>query len=288
MTGNGPRIGVFDSGVGGLTVAAEIIRRMPSARIFYVADQAHVPYGGRSLDEVRRFACAISAYLASHRCDAIVMACNISTATALDDASRALPHLPVVGVIGPGVCQALDQLDAVGGNLVGVLATQGTVTSGAYVSAIHRIAPHIRVEQSACPRFVPLVESGMTGSSEAVEAAHEALRPLAEAGCRTVILGCTHYPFMANALQQAAADLGFADMVLVDPARAVPAALAGHGIAADGTPTSERHVMITTGCVEAFAEQLPVFLPGARVSVRGAAWLGDGVRLHLTDHAGSG
>lgn len=272
-------IGVFDSGLGGLTVVREILNRLPHERIIYVADQTHVPYGGRELEEVRGFATGISETLAAVGCKAIVMACNISSAVALADAQAAYPETPILGVILPGAAAALEITE---NSVIGVLATEGTVRSGAYTRALHAARPDAQVLEVACPQFVPLVEGGQERSPAARAAACEYLAPLLDAGADTVILGCTHYPFLLPVLEDAAPEITF-----VDPAAQTVAALELR------LDSGLRHVsenfaaplLTTTGDVRAFTSQLRRFLPdqSARAEIRAAVWK-NGV-LHLADAA---
>ncbi len=212
-------IGVFDSGIGGLSVAREILRKLPREHIIYFADTAHVPYGERSLNEIRYFALGITRFLIEQGAKAVVMACNMSSAVALDDARILWPDVPIIGVIEPGARAAVK---ASGGKPIGILATTGTVKSGAYVSQIAAIDSSIQVSQQACPRFVPLVEAGLAESEEAEVAAREYVEPLVRAGCKVLVLGCTHYPFLRRAIELAAG----ADVVVVDPAEETAATLA--------------------------------------------------------------
>jgi len=206
-------IGVFDSGLGGLTVVREILRRLPHERIVYVGDTAHVPYGGRPLEQVHGFAVGISRYLIeSAHCKAIVMACNISSAVACDAVAELYPAMPVLGVIAPGARAAAARA---AGDPIGVLATDGTVRSGAYARAIEAQRPGTPVTSIACPKFVPLVESGQTETPEAQDAAREYLSAAtAPHGARVIILGCTHYPFLLPTLKRLAGP----DVAFVDPA----------------------------------------------------------------------
>jgi glutamate racemase len=201
-------IGVFDSGVGGLSVVRRLRELLPGETLLYVADQAHVPYGGRDLKQVRGFACGISSALIAAGCKAIVMACNISSAVALESVQAAYPRIPVLGVIRPGVEAAVQ---AVNHGRIGVLATEGTVRSEAYTRTIHAAAPEMFVREVACPRFVPLVESGREHTDEARAAVREYLAPLIQADVEAVILGCTHYPFLLPLLQTEAPHIRFID-----------------------------------------------------------------------------
>ena len=272
-------IGVFDSGLGGLTVVREMLNRLPHERIIYVADQHHVPYGGRELEEVRGFAVGISEALLTLRCKAIVMACNISSAVALTDVQATHLETPILGVILPGADAALA---ATKNGVIGVLATEGTVRSGAYTRALRAANPKIEVFEAACPQFVPLVEGGQERSPNARAAACEYLAPLLDAGADTVILGCTHYPFLLPVLEDAAPDLRF-----IDPAAQTVAALESR-LDSGLRYVSENFaapVLATTGDVRAFASQLRRFLPGqsARAEIRAAAWR-DGM-LKIADAA---
>ena len=215
MTSKAP-IGVFDSGVGGLSVARQFMRYLPSESLYYYADTAHVPYGGRPLSEVCGFALEICDFLVRSGVKMIVMACNISSATALTTARDRYPEIPILGVIAPGVHAAVAQ----GASNIGVLATLGTVNSGAYTAMIKALAPEVPVTESACPRFVPLIEAGETESLEALDACCAYLEPLSRAGCDTIILGCTHYPFLIDALTHEARDLFPAERAprFIDPA----------------------------------------------------------------------
>jgi glutamate racemase len=205
-------IGLFDSGLGGLSVARVLMRRMPHESLWVVGDTANVPYGGRPLEQVHRFAMGLTGYLARSGCRAVVMACNISSAVALDDARRSFT-VPVFGLVDAGARAAA----ALPANRIGVLATEGTVRSGAYTHALRTLRPDAAVVEVPCPRFVPLVEAARWDSEEADNAARVYAAPLVEAGVDAVILGCTHYPFLARAIHAA-----FPYPVqLVDPAESV-------------------------------------------------------------------
>jgi len=205
-------IGIFDSGVGGLTVAGEVSERLPQEHIAYVGDEVHVPYGDRPAEEIRSFALGITRFLIE-RCGAkmVIMACNMSSAVALRPAREMFPDVPVLGVIEAGARAAAR---ASRGGRIGVLATQGTVNTGAYTHALSELIADADVLEQACPRFVPIVESGRADSSEAREAVAEYLEPLIRGGHRTVVLGCTHYPFLAGAIGER---LG-PDFTVIDPA----------------------------------------------------------------------
>jgi glutamate racemase len=268
-------IGVFDSGVGGLTVARRILERLPHERIVYVADQAHVPYGGRPLDEVRGFASGISAALLAHGCKAIVMACNISSAVGLAEVRAAHPDCAAFGMIAPGACRATRSTR---NGRIGVLATAGTVQSGAYTRGLHALDPKITVVEVPCPDFVPLVEAGAEESDAAREAAGRYLAAIREADCDTVILGCTHYPYLLGALCSA-----WSAPMFVDPAEQAALDLADHlasaALLAPAVP-DPAHLLTTTGDLEAFRGGLARFLPAATYSrIAQASWNEDGLSL---------
>jgi glutamate racemase len=193
-----PVIGLFDSGLGGMSVARAILARRRDASLWIVGDTCHVPYGGRPLSEVRGFALGLTEYLVDGGCSAVVMACNISSAVALDEA-RHRHDVPIFGMVEAGALAASDAVD----DPIGVLATEGTVRTGAYTAALSALRSGVRVMEVPCPDFVPLVEAGRWTSDDAFAAAREYSAPLVEASVRTVILGCTHYPFLDAAIRSA-------------------------------------------------------------------------------------
>ncbi len=186
-------IGVFDSGVGGLTVLAEIRDRLPYEHTVYFGDTARVPYGVRDLAEVRWFAFEIIRYLTSLNVKLVVIACNTATAAALRTAQRSF-EVPIVGVIEPGVrAAALETRN----RRVGVLATEATVRSRAYAKTISYLDAGIEVYEQAAPEFVPLIERGVVDGPELEQTARGYLEPLIEHQVDAVILGCTHYPLIS-------------------------------------------------------------------------------------------
>lgn len=187
-----PPIGVFDSGIGGLTVAHEIMRQLPNESIVYFGDTARVPYGPKSPDTVCRYSREIAGFLQQQEVKAIVVACNTATAHALPALRDELP-IPVIGVVEPGARAAVR---ASGGGRIGVIGTAGTIRSGAYERAIRALDPDARVTARACPLFVPLVEEGWIDHPVTQQIAREYLRPLVDEEVNTVVLGCTHYPLL--------------------------------------------------------------------------------------------
>jgi glutamate racemase len=185
-------IGVFDSGIGGLTVARELMHQLPNESIIYFGDTARVPYGPKSPDTVRRYSREIGAYLIEQGVKALVVACNTATAHALPVLRAELP-VPVVGVVEPGARAAVA---ASRGHALGVIGTAGTIASGAYERAIHALLPEAHVVARACPLFVPLVEEGWTDTAATRLIAHEYLDPMRDEGIDALVLGCTHYPLL--------------------------------------------------------------------------------------------
>ena len=185
-------LGVFDSGIGGLTVARALFERLPRESVIYFGDTARVPYGPKSPDTVRRYAAEILAYLLQRGVKALVVACNTITAQALDYLQARSP-VPLVGVIEPGARAAVQ---ATRTGTIGVIGTAGTIASGAYERAITAIRPDARVHARACPLFVPLVEEGWFDHPATELIAREYLEPLQRAGVESLVLGCTHYPLL--------------------------------------------------------------------------------------------
>jgi len=212
-----PDIGIFDSGLGGLSVLRALQRQRPSASVLYLADTANVPYGDKPVATVRALALRLTDHLVRSGAGLVLMASGTSTVAGLDAARQRYPHLPLLGTVEPG---ALAAVAAAGGDgPVGVLSTNATARSLAFTQAIQRLDPARRVVEVGCPKFVPLVEAGLSETDAADEAACEYLRPLCAAGARVVVLGCTHFPFLLPALRRAArrlGDSGFAPF-FVDP-----------------------------------------------------------------------
>lgn len=263
-------VGIFDSGLGGLSVAAEVLRTLPCESIVYFADNAHVPYGERPLEEIRDFALDITGFLVGRGAKAVVMACNMSSAVALDEARERYASTPILGVIEPGARAAVDVSRD---DPIGVLATTGTVRSEAYVRAIRRLDPSRQVVQQACPKFVPLVESGKADSEEAEAAACTYVTPLVSAGCRTIILGCTHYPYLRRAVRAAAG----AGVRIIDPAQETVRVL--HNTLSERRAISDSacpgHVFYASGDAAAFAELGSLFLGRRIESVQRVSWGAD-------------
>jgi len=211
-------IGVFDSGMGGLTVLRALRERLPAEDLVYFGDTARVPYGTKGARTVRAFAGQDAKFLLAQGVKMIVAACNTASAFALDHLREACP-VPVLGVIEPGVRSALARTR---GGAIGVIGTSGTIRSGRYQEGLAAEIPAARILARECPLFVPLVEEGMTDHPITRLAVAEYLTPLKEQGIDTLILGCTHYPVLKPAIQRF---LG-SEVVLVDSADAVAEAAA--------------------------------------------------------------
>lgn len=211
-------IGVFDSGLGGLTVLRALHERLPAEDLIYFGDTARVPYGTKGARTVRSFAWQDAGFLMGHGIKLLVVACNTASAFALDYLAARLP-IPVLGVIEPGVTAALAQT---GGGAVGVIGTRGTITSGRYQEGLSTRLPAARIHALACPLFVSLVEEGLLDHPLTHLACAEYLAPLREVGLDTLILGCTHYPLLKPAISRYMGP----DVALVDSAEALAAAAA--------------------------------------------------------------
>jgi glutamate racemase len=195
---NGARpIGVFDSGVGGLTVFREIMRALPREPLVYLGDSARVPYGTKSPATVVRYSLEAARHLLARDVKMLVVACNTATAAALPALQEQLP-IPVIGVVEPGARAAVERTSGV----VGVIATEGTVRSKAYTAAIRSLDPDVEVIEAAAPLFVALAEEGWANTHVAREVAEIYLEPLIDHGIDTLVLGCTHYPILRGTIEQ--------------------------------------------------------------------------------------
>lgn len=228
-------IGIFDSGVGGLTVLGALRRRLPGEDFVYLGDTARLPYGTKSAATVQRYAVKAAAHLTNHEIKLLIVACNTASSYALDEVAEATT-IPVVGVVEPGARTAI----ATGAGRIGVIGTEGTIRSGAYQAAIERMAPGTRVDTVACPLFVPLAEEGWGDHPVTDEVAKHYLRPLLDRGVETVILGCTHYPLLTPSLQRVVGP----KVQLVDSATAVAETVAGDHANQVGTRAGEGTVRL--------------------------------------------
>lgn len=254
-------IGIFDSGVGGLTVLGALRDRLPAEDFVYLGDTARLPYGTKSAATVQRYAINSAAHLADHGIKLLVVACNTASSYALDELI-ARSRVPVIGVVEPGARAAA----ATGADRIGVIGTEGTVRSDAYQTALARLAPSVDVDAVACPLLVPLAEEGWGDHPVTDEVARHYLAPLLDWGAETVILGCTHYPLLRPSLQRVVGP----GVRLVDSARAVAETVAAdHAdlVAQEGprgtvrlelTDASDRFLRITRAILGRDPEHLEV------------------------------
>jgi glutamate racemase len=258
-------IGVFDSGIGGLTVVAALMRRLPGESILYLGDTARLPYGSKSAQTVARYARKNIDFLLGRGVKAVIIACN--TASALAGAELDGP-VPVWGVVDPGAEAALQSSP---GRRIGVIATESTIRSGAYVRAIHRLDPDAEVIARACPLFVPLVEEGWGDDPVTELVARRYLEPLLASGIDSLVLGCTHYPVLVPVLRRITGE----EVVIVDSAetmaRKAARELEAAGLLADGE-TAEHHFCVTDAS-DGFRRLALELLPG----------LGDRMRLEWVE-----
>jgi glutamate racemase len=264
-------IGVFDSGVGGLSVLRAIRELIPSQPVIYLADQAHVPYGVRSLDEVRQFSHSITRYLISQNCRLIVVACNTASVAALSSLRKEFINVPFVGM-EPAVKPAVEQTHS---KVVGVLATYATFQGQMYTSVVERFGQGVNILQDHCPGLVAEIEKGNFNGAETERILRKALEPMIAQGVDTVVMGCTHYPFVIPLIQKITGP----EVTVIDPApaiaRQVQRLLDSHGwLPVITAPTIVQFV--TTGDVQNFSTLLPYF-SNEPPEVQKVNWLGNSI-----------
>ncbi len=242
-------IGVIDSGVGGLTVAKEIMRQLPNEKIIYLGDTARCPYGPRTRKEVKRFTWQLTNFLLEKNIKMLVIACNTATAAALEDIRKKL-SIPVLGVINPGARTAIKRTK---NYRVGIIGTEGTVKSGAYEKALKSLNSRLFIQSQACPKFVPLVESSEYDGPIAEKVVHEALKPLLDQNLDTLILGCTHYPLLEPLIKKEMGDTVNVISSGGETAREVSAILEYNGQLASGEEDPV-HEFYTTGSTWIFSK----------------------------------
>lgn len=247
-------IGIFDSGMGGLTVLRALVARLPGERFVYLGDTARLPYGTKSADTVSRYAVQAAGALVKRGIKLLVVACNTASGAALPALRHAFAPLPVIDVIAPGAEAALA---ASPNGPIAVIATEGTVQAGAYVRAIHARAPKVEVLQQACPLFVPLAEEGLVEGEIVELVAQRYLTPLLAKKPHALVLGCTHYPVLKGVIAKVAGP----DIVLVDSAAttalAVERRLREESLLHDGLPSQQ---FLATDAAERFARVGEIFL----------------------------
>lgn len=255
MTDTRP-IGIFDSGIGGLTVLAALRAELPNEPFIYLGDTARLPYGTKSAETVKRYALRAALFLAGHDIKMLVVACNTASAAALGVLQHALT-VPVVGVVTPGAEAAARRSTG----RVGVIGTESTIASGAYDQAVAQLRPDIAVFTAPCPLFVPLAEEGWFDHPVTRQVARIYLTPLVERGIDTLILGCTHYPLLRPAISEAVGTR----VALVDSATAVAdvvaRTLAAHSLTAPGDPAGV--TILVTDAAARFSRIAALILPDA-------------------------
>lgn len=251
-------IGIFDSGVGGLTVMRAIIERLPAEDLIYLGDTARVPYGNRGADTVRRYALNAAAFLTNHDIKALVVACNTASAFALETLREAL-DVPVFGVIEPVARRAAHRSQT---GQIAVLGTRGTIRSQAYQQTLLNLRPDLNVHPIACPLLVPLAEEGWLTGAVTDEILLRYLEPLATTDVDTMILGCTHYPLLRDAIAGVADQLPLPATTLLDSAQATSEAVADALEAADLLQPHDAvgiHRFFLTDLPERFVETAELF-----------------------------
>lgn len=270
-------VGVLDSGVGGLSVWREIVRHLPHQDILYLADQAHIPYGQRSLDEVQGFCEGIVHFLLDQGARIIVVACNTASAAALLHLRSVFPDIPFVGM-EPAVKPAVERTHT---GVVGVIATQAAFQGKLFASLMQRFAGGVQVLTRVCPGLVEAVEAGALDTPETEALLRECLAPLVEAGADQLVLGCTHYPFLRPAIERIVGS----HMAVIDPAAAV-ARQTARVLAQQAWKADPDHVpayaFYTSGDVVAFSRMLERLLPP---TIRGSEaqavrWQGNHLHIH--------
>lgn len=245
-------IGIFDSGIGGLSVLHEILQLLPDEPTLYLADQANVPYGPRSLEEVQQFSVAISEFFLTLNAKMIVVACNTASAAALHYLRQRFPAIPFIGM-EPALKPAAEQTKS---GVVGVLATPATFQGALYASVLERFAQGVTVLQDTCPGLVNQIEAGELDSPQTKIILKTALTPMLSAGIDTVVLGCTHYPFVIPLIQQVVGE----GVRVIDPAPAVAKQVARildqHHLRNQSNPKITYHYYMTSGNLANFQNML--------------------------------
>ena len=269
-------IGIFDSGIGGITVLRAIHQLMPDEPLIYLADQAHVPYGPRPMQEVRQFSEVITRYLLDQGSRLIVVACNTASAAALKYLRQVFPEIPFVGM-EPAVKPAAEHTRS---GVVGVLATPATFQGELYASVVERFGQGVKLIQHTCPGLVTQIEDGEMESSATYKILEEAIQPMLEQGIDTIVLGCTHYPFVIPLIQHIAGP----DVRVIDPApavaRQVQRLLVASSLLDLEAPLLGKIVkkplrllhFFTTGSPSNLERMLPALL-GEKLPVEGLTWI---------------
>lgn len=259
-------IGIFDSGVGGLSVWREIVRQLPHEDTLYVADQAHVPYGPCTQDEIRAFSDGIARFLIESGCKAVIVACNTASAAALKHLRETFPGCLTIG-LEPAVKPAAAMTTS---GVVGIMATPATFQGRLFQATAGRHASHIQLINQVCDGLAERIEAGQLDDAQTLTLLERYLTPMLEAGADTIVLACTHYPFIVNALRRIAGPR----IAIIDPAPAIARhlgdQLAAHGLVNERSAGGSAR-FITTGSPARFAATLER-LVGVRATVGAARW----------------
>ena len=257
-------IGVFDSGVGGLTVAREIMRQLPSEKVVYFGDTARVPYGSKSKETVLKFSKQIVRFLMTKNVKAIVFACNTASALALEEMREDI-RVPVVGVVRPGAKMAVEMTET---KSVGIIGTDATIKSGIYTDYIRQLDPTVTVVGKACPLFVPLVEEGWLEARISDDMVQRYLTEMKEYNVDSLVLGCTHYPLLYNPIKRFMGE----EVTLVNPAyetaKELKTMLSGDGLLNNGNKRPHHDFYVSDGVdkFKVFADRvLPVHVDEVKV-----------------------
>ena len=260
-------IGIFDSGVGGLSVWREIVRQLPHDDTLYFADQIHIPYGPRSMDQIRSFSEVVTRFLLERDCKLIVVACNAASAAALRYLRATFPQTPIVGM-EPAVKPAAELTQT---GVVGVMATPATFQGELFASVVERFAHGVRLINQICPGLVEQVEAGQLDTPETLAMLDRFLTPIRAANADTIVLACTHYPFVIDSIRRLAPGVN-----VIDPAPAI-ARQAGRVLAERKLSTDResmgRHLFVTSGAADSFSRTLQMLTcqPGDVKSIRWSA-----------------
>ena len=269
-------IGIFDSGVGGLSVWREIARQLPHEDTIYCADQAHIPYGPRSLEEIRGYAEGITRFLLDRGCKTIVVACNTASAAALKYLRETFPQVPFVGM-EPAVKPAAESTRT---GVVGVMATPATFQGALFASVVERFANGVMLVNQVCPGLVEQVEAGKLDTPETDAMLRGFLRPIVEANADTVVLACTHYPFVIELIRRIVGP----GLNVIDPspaiARQTGRVLDERDLCAPETQVG-RHTLFTSGEAESLRRLLGALI-GTEVTTSQVAWLDERVLVEST------
>ncbi len=267
-------IGIYDSGVGGLSILAALKALLPAEQFYYVADSYHCPYGDRSATEIQGLALGVAHHMVDAGCKLIVVACNTISATSLPILRRRLPDIPIVGMV-PAVKPAIEITRA---GVVGVLATQATVRGALYLEALQQYGGDTKVISQPCPGLVELIEAGKLDCEETVALISHCLTPIIKAGADVIVLGCSHYPFVRPLIERLAGPL----VRIIEPSDAIALqtrrVLEREGLLTDAAPHSAgRTLFATSGAASVFDESV-LRLTGIKSDAESLIWVSGSLR----------